>query len=85
MKSVTSEAFSRDVSAAKRAARDEPVFVTEHGDPAFVLLSIDEYQALTGSGQSVQQMFSQLPKTDAIDVEFPPAMGNLASAAKLSD
>ncbi len=85
MESFTSEEFSRDVSAAKCAAQEGPVFITDRGKPSFVLLSIDEYQTLTGGGQSVQEVFSQLPNTDAIEAEFPAAMGNVARAAKLSD
>lgn len=85
MKSFTSGEFSQDVSAAKCAAQDGPVFITERGEPAFVLLSIDDYQALTVGGQSLQQVFSQLPNTDAIDAEFPTAKGNVARAAKLPD
>lgn len=85
MKSVSSRDFNQDLSGAKRAAQEGPVFITDRGKPSFVLLSIDEYQTLTGGGQSLQQVFSQLPKTDATDVEFPPAMGNVARAANLSD
>ena len=85
MKSVSSRDFNQDLSGAKRAALEGPVFITDRGKPSFVLLSIDEYQAMTGGGQSVQQAFAHLPKTDALDREFPPAMGNLPRAADLSD
>lgn len=85
MKSVSSRDFNQDLSGAKRAAQDGPVFITDRGKPSFVLLSIAEYQTLTGGEQSVQQVFAHLPKTDAIDVEFPAAMGNLPHAANLSD
>jgi hypothetical protein len=36
--------FTRNVSAAKRAALDGPVFITEKGRPAYVLMKIDDYQ-----------------------------------------
>ena len=35
---VSSRDFTRDVSAAKRAAADGPVFITDRGRPAFALL-----------------------------------------------
>ena len=39
----SSRDFARDVSAAKRAAADGPVFITDRGRPAFALLKIDDY------------------------------------------
>ncbi|RYH23235.1 MAG: prevent-host-death protein, partial [Alcaligenaceae bacterium] len=36
----SSRDFTRDVSAAKRAANDGPVFITDRGQPAFALLKI---------------------------------------------
>jgi prevent-host-death family protein len=50
---VSSREFNRDVGAAKRAAAAEPVFITDRGDPAFVLLSIAEYRRLTERGLSL--------------------------------
>lgn len=45
---VSSRDFTRDVSAAKRAAVDGPVFITDRGRPAFALLKIDDYYRMTG-------------------------------------
>jgi PHD/YefM family antitoxin component YafN of YafNO toxin-antitoxin module len=53
MKTVTSRAFNQDVSQAKRLARIEPVFVTDRGRPTHVLLSIDAFRQLTGSGETL--------------------------------
>ena len=39
----SSRDFTRDVSAAKRAATDGPVFITDRGRPAYALLKIDDY------------------------------------------
>jgi prevent-host-death family protein len=44
---MTAREFNRDVSAAKRAAADGPVVITDRGKPAFVLLSVGEYQRIT--------------------------------------
>lgn len=38
--SVTSREFNQDVSKAKRAATEGPVFITDRGRPAHVLLTI---------------------------------------------
>ncbi len=47
MTTVTSREFNRDVSAAKRAAADGPVVITDNGRPAHVLMSIAAYEQLT--------------------------------------
>ena len=36
----TSREFTRDVAAAKRAAANGPVFITDRGQPASALLNI---------------------------------------------
>ncbi|MFM7237190.1 MAG: type II toxin-antitoxin system prevent-host-death family antitoxin, partial [Cyanobium sp.] len=40
---ITSRAFNQDAAGAKRAATRGPVFITDRGRPAHVLLSIEEY------------------------------------------
>ena len=34
--------FKRDANKAQQAARDGPVFITDHGRPVHVLLTIEE-------------------------------------------
>lgn len=46
MTTVTSREFNHDVGSAKRAAADGPVVITDRGEPAFVLLSIEDYRRL---------------------------------------
>jgi len=65
----TSREFNQDVSAAKKAAQDGPVFVTDRGRPAHVLLSIAEYQRLANKGPSIVELLS-MPA--AADIEFEP-------------
>ncbi len=47
----SSRDFTRDVSAAKRAAADGPVFITDRGRPAFALLKIDDYYRIVGQSE----------------------------------
>jgi len=47
----SSRDFTRDVSAAKRAAIDGPVFITDRGRPAFALLKIDDYYRIIGKNE----------------------------------
>lgn len=58
MKVVTSREFNQDVSAAKRIARDEPVFVTDRGRPTHVLMSMREFRALSGQRESIVDLLA---------------------------
>lgn len=47
MATMSAREFNQSVSAAQRLAEHEPLIVTRHGEPAFVLLNIGEYRRLT--------------------------------------
>ncbi len=85
MKTVTSRDFNQDVSSAKRASKKGPVFITDRGKPSHVLLSIEDYQALSASQQSLADAFSNLPAGANDDVEFPRVMSDTPRAADLDD
>jgi prevent-host-death family protein len=70
----TSREFNQDTSRAKKAAERGPVFITDRGKPAHVLLSIDEYQRLTQKKKNILELLS-CPEADAIDFELP-ILGN---------
>ncbi|WP_428676888.1 type II toxin-antitoxin system Phd/YefM family antitoxin [Reyranella sp.] len=50
---LTSREFNQDTGRAKKAADAGPVFITDRGRPAHVLLSIEEYRRLAGSDRSI--------------------------------
>jgi prevent-host-death family protein len=64
---MSSREFNQDASGAKKAARNGPVFITDRGRPAHVLLTIDEYQKLAGGAASIIDMLA-MPSIE--DVEF---------------
>jgi PHD/YefM family antitoxin component YafN of YafNO toxin-antitoxin module len=66
MKAVGSREFNQDVSRAKRAALDEPVFITDRGKATHVLLSIDAYRRLVGKPQTLPDL---LAAAHPIDLE----------------
>ncbi|MFC9661875.1 type II toxin-antitoxin system Phd/YefM family antitoxin [Nocardia sp. NPDC127606] len=68
MSSMSAREFNQDVSAAKRAAAEGPVVITDRGEDAFVLLSIDEYRRLKADSQD---LVSRLSMDD--EIEFEPA------------
>ena len=49
----SSREFNQDTGRAKKAAADGPVFITDRGRPAHVLLSIEDYQKLTRDGNDL--------------------------------
>lgn len=64
MKVISSREFNQDVSAAKRFARLEPVFVTDRGRPTHVLLSIDAFRQMRGQRESIVDLLA-MPADDA--------------------
>ena len=66
---LTSREFNQDTSRAKKAARSGPVFITDRGRPAHVLLSIEEYRRLVGSGK---RLLDAVAAWDAGDFDFDP-------------
>jgi prevent-host-death family protein len=79
---LTSREFNQDTSGAKKAARRGPVFITDRGRPAHVLLTIEDYRRLAGGTVSLAEVLAQ--SGDA-DFEFkPPRIRGLAEAADLA-
>jgi len=70
---MSSREFNQDTARAKRAAKRGPVFITDRGKPAHVLLSIEEYRAITGKRKSLAEA---LAMPEAAQFEFePPRIG----------
>lgn len=83
-KTVTSREFNQNTSEAKRAAEKGPVFITDRGKPAHVLLSIDDYYRLAGKSMSLAQALEQKGGPE-LDFEFdPPRMGDIMREPDLS-
>ena len=55
---VTSRELNQDVAGVKRAAKSGPVFITDRGKPAHVLLSIEDYRRLAGEGRNLLEALS---------------------------
>jgi prevent-host-death family protein len=80
---LSSREFNQDTSKAKNAARKGPVFITDRGRPAHVLLSIEEYRKITGKRQNILDLLA-MPEADQIEFD-PPRLGDeLIAPADLS-
>lgn len=80
MQTLTSREFNQDTARAKRAANDGPVFITDRGRRAYVLISNAEYERLTRKPRSIAEALA-MPGSDEIEFE-PPRMGDFARAAE---
>ncbi len=68
----SSRDFTRDVSAAKRAAVSGPVFITDRGRPAFALLKIDDYYRIAGQNEpSLPDVMEGIADGEGIDFDAP--------------
>ncbi len=68
----SSRDFTRDVSAAKRAAHEGPVFITDRGRPAFALLKIEDYHRMAGRGDAtLLDLMDGIPGGEGIAFEPP--------------
>lgn len=64
---MSSREFNQDTSGAKKAAEQGPVYITDRGRPAHVLLTYDAYEQLLGT----QHVLDRLAEPAGIeDVEF---------------
>jgi prevent-host-death family protein len=71
---ISSREFNQDTSRAKKAARKGPVFITDRGRPAHVLLSNSEYRKITDKQESILDLLA-MPEADEIEFE-PPRLGD---------
>ena len=73
---VSSRELNQDLSRAKRAALAGPVFITDRGRPAHVLLSIEAYEKLVGK---TRNLVEALAMPGLSEIEFDPLKSEIAS------
>lgn len=79
---LSSREFNQAASEAKKAANKGPVFITDRGRPAHVLMSMALYQRLTGSRQKIADLLA-MPGIEDVELEIP-RLRDLARPADLS-
>ena len=80
---LSSRDFNQDTSRAKRAAKRGPVFITDRGRPSHVLLTVEEYQRITGGQKCITDLLA-MPAAAEIEFEPPRLRGNLHKTADLT-
>ena len=79
---MTSREFNQDAGRAKRAALNGPVFITDRGKAAHVLLTIEEYQRLSAPRRNLADMLAC--RGEDFMFEPPRLQGALFKAEDLS-
>lgn len=77
---LSSRQFNQDASKAKKAAQAGPVFITDRGRPAHVLLTFAEYKKITCGRTKIADLLT-MPWPEGIDLEIP----HLRDAAQAAD
>ena len=71
MATLSSREFNQNVTKAKKASLEGPVFITDRGVVSHVLLSIDEYQKIAPEEGSILEL---LAMPEAADIELAPVV-----------
>lgn len=79
---LSSREFNQGSSEAKRAANNGPVFITDRGRPAHVLMSIAQYRRMTGGHKKIADLLA-MPGIAEMEFETPRSR-ELARPADLS-
>ncbi|MGH9135967.1 MAG: type II toxin-antitoxin system Phd/YefM family antitoxin [Acidimicrobiales bacterium] len=76
---ISSREFNQDTSGAKKAAERGPVYITDRGRPAHVLLTYEAYERLLGT----QHVIDRLAEPAGVeDIELTiPTTGETAQPA----
>lgn len=70
---LSSREFNQGASEAKRAANNGPVFITDRGRPAHVLMTFEEYQRLTKQRRNIADALA-MPGIADVEFEAPRAI-----------
>ena len=81
---ISSREFNQKTNEAKKAAQNGPVFITDRGQTAHVLLTIGEYQKITSTGKNLLEMLS-MPKGADICEDFDSLIPHSRELARGAD
>jgi prevent-host-death family protein len=66
----SSREFNQDTGRVKKASEAGPVFITDRGRPAHVLMTFTEYQRVTGKKKNILDLVGM---KGAGEIDFEPA------------
>lgn len=71
IRTFSSREFNQHPTEAKKASKLGPVFITDRGRPAHVILTIEEYEKLTSKQTSNIIDLLAMPEDEDFDFEIP--------------
>ncbi len=77
---LSSRQFNQDASKAKKAAFGGPVFITDRGRPAHVLLTFSAYQKMSGHSVKIADLLAMSGYED-IDLDVTPSREQAQAAS----
>lgn len=80
---VSSREFGINPSRAKKASKRGPVFITLHGRPSHVLLTIKDYERIVAGKWNIGDMLA-MPEAETIEFEPPRMLDNVHQPPDLS-
>jgi prevent-host-death family protein len=69
---LSSREFQQNANLAQKASNSGPVFITNRGKPAQVLLSIKDYQQMIGMKRNLVEALS-MPGLGELDFDLTPS------------
>ena len=82
MHTVSSREFNQDTGRIKKAAKLNPVFITDRGKPSMVLMSIEEYQKISHAQKNIGELLA-MPGIEDIELDISP-LNDVAQTADLA-
>lgn len=67
---LSSREFNQDTSRATKAARKGPVYITNRGRRAYVLLTAEDFDKITHQEKSIVELLRMPEGTPAFDFDF---------------
>ena len=77
---LSSREFNQDIGRAKRAASAGPVFVTDRGKPSLVLMTYEEWLAMSGRSTSIADALTATFDAGCVDFDPEPDLTLAAGA-----
>lgn len=71
---LSSRESDKDVGRARKAAKNGPVFITDRGKPAYVLLTINDYEQLS-AGRSSTSLADKSIESDRSKMSIVDLLG----------
>lgn len=80
-KKLSSREFNQDTGGAKRAAQAGPVYITDRGQPSYVLLTFEDYQRLAANRPTIVDLLSHPSGIEDIEFHAPISADAVKPAA----